>query len=216
MFKPSVHSAISVARGRMWIGLYNSYDPVRFHEAHRRALARAGPIAVAYDANLCTFGFPYGLKDVSTPLEIVEWVAGTTSIGESGAYLVDLAKEGRFHVFDFPKKGFPPQLGTIVVTTNHPLQKKAITAEGVQETFIVVKGGYSPDTVRVASGRPVKLTFNRQESDPCSELVVLDAFGVSAELPQGSNVSVEFTPTEAGSYEFTCGMGMLRGRVVAS
>ena len=92
----------------------------------------------------------------------------------------------------------------------------AITAEGVQETFIVVKGGYSPDTVRVASGRPVKLTFNRQESDPCSELVVLDAFGVSAELPQGSNVSVEFTPTEAGSYEFTCGMGMLRGRVVAS
>ena len=140
MFKPSVHSAVSVARGRMWIGLYNSYDPVRFHEAHRRALARAGPIAVAYDANLCTFGFPYGLKDVSTPLEIVEWVAGTTSIGESGAYLVDLAKEGRFHVFDFPKKGFPPQLGTIVVTTNHPLQKKAITAEGVAD---LLRGGDS-------------------------------------------------------------------------
>jgi len=115
----------------MWIGLYNSYDPVRFHEAHRRALARAGPLALAYDANLCTFGFPYGVKDVSTPLEIVEWVAGTTSIGESGAYLVRLAREGRFDVFDFPRKGFPPQLGAIVVTTDHPEPKKATTAKGV-------------------------------------------------------------------------------------
>jgi len=115
----------------MWIGLYNSYDPVKFHEAHRRSLARAGPIALAYEANLATFGFPYGVKDVDTPMEIVTWVAGTTSIGESGAFLVQLAKEGRFHVFDFPRRGFPPQLGTIVVTTNHLEPGKAITAKGV-------------------------------------------------------------------------------------
>ena len=120
----------------MWIGLYNSYDPVRFHEAHRRALARAGPIALAYDANLCTFGFPYGVKEVKTPLEIVEWVAGTTSIGDDGRHLVALAKQGRFHVFDFPKKGFPPQLGTIAVTTNHPEPRKAITAKGVADLLI--------------------------------------------------------------------------------
>jgi plastocyanin domain-containing protein len=91
-----------------------------------------------------------------------------------------------------------------------------ITSDGAQEAFIVVKDGYSPDTIRVTSGQPVRLVFNRQESDPCSERVVLDAFGVSAELPQGSNVPVVFTPTEAGSYEFACQMGMLRGRVVAS
>jgi len=91
----------------------------------------------------------------------------------------------------------------------------AVTSAGVQEAFIVVKGGYSPETIRVTAGRPVRLVFNRQESDPCSERVILDAFGVSAELPQGSNVPVEFTPTEAGSYEFACQMGMLRGKVVA-
>ncbi len=91
----------------------------------------------------------------------------------------------------------------------------AVTSAGVQEAFIVVKGGYSPETIRVTAGKPVRLVFNRQESDPCSERVILDAFGVSAELPQGSNVPVEFTPTEAGSYEFACQMGMLRGKVVA-
>jgi plastocyanin domain-containing protein len=92
----------------------------------------------------------------------------------------------------------------------------AVTADGVQEAFIVVKGGYSPDTIRVAAGAPVRLVFNRQEADPCSERVVLDAFGLSAELLQGSNVPIEFTPHEAGSYEFACQMGMLHGKVVVS
>ena len=111
----------------MTIGLYNSYDPIKFHEAHRRALARAGPVSLAFDANLATFGFPYQ-KDLDTPLDVVEWVAGTTSIGEGGKYLRELAASGRFQCFDFPTKGFPPQLGEVVVTTNRPDPKKATTA----------------------------------------------------------------------------------------
>ena len=89
-------------------------------------------------------------------------------------------------------------------------------AGGAQEAFIVVKGGYSPDTIRVEAGKPVKLVFNRQEADPCSEKVVFDAFGVSVDLPQGESIPVEFTPDEPGEYEFACQMGMLRGKVVAS
>ena len=113
--------------GRMTLGLYNSYDPVKFHEAHRRALARAGPVALAFEANLATFGFPYA-PDLDTPMEIVDWVAGTTSIGEGGRYLKELAAGGRFSTFEFPRKGFPPQLGEVVVTTNRPDPKKATTA----------------------------------------------------------------------------------------
>jgi hypothetical protein len=111
----------------MTIGLYNSYDRLKFHEAHRRALARAGPVALAFDANLATFGFPYA-RDLVTPLEIVEWVAGTTSIGEGGRYLKDLAGAGRFAAFDFPRAGFPPQLGEVVITTNRPEARRARTA----------------------------------------------------------------------------------------
>src|SRR2546428_6947641 len=118
----------SVPQGRMTVGLCNSYVPVKFAEAHRRALARAGPIALAFDANLATFGFPYD-KDLRTPLEIVRWISGTTSIGESGKYLVELAEAGRFQTFDFPKKGFPPQLGDIVVTTNRPDSQRAAGAK---------------------------------------------------------------------------------------
>lgn len=125
--------------GRMTIGLYNSYDPVKFHEAHRRALARAGPVALAFDANLATFGFPYA-PDRDTPMQIVEWVAGTTSIGEGGKYLMELAAAGRFQAFDFPRRGFPPQLGEVVVTTNRPEPKKAT---GARQLADLLRGGTS-------------------------------------------------------------------------
>jgi plastocyanin domain-containing protein len=90
----------------------------------------------------------------------------------------------------------------------------AALAGGVQEAFVVVQGGYSPDTIRVKAGTPVRLMFNRKEADPCSEKVVLDAFGVSADLPEGEIVPVEFVPEKPGEYEFACQMWMLRGRIV--
>ena len=116
-----------MTRGRMTIGLYNSYDPARFAEAHRRAIARAAPVALAFDANLATFGFPFE-KDLRTPEAVAAWVSGTTSIGEAGTYLRELAHGGRFLTFEFPKRGFPPQLGEPIVTTNRPDAKKATTA----------------------------------------------------------------------------------------
>lgn len=89
-----------------------------------------------------------------------------------------------------------------------------IATSGFQEAMILVKGGYSPDTLVVRAGKPVRLNFRREESSTCSEMVVFADFGKSAHLPEGRLVSVEFLPKEPGSYEFTCQMGMLRGRLV--
>ena len=121
------------------MGLYNSYDPIKFREAHRRVLARAGPLALAFDCNLATFGFPYD-KDLGTPVEIAQWVSTTTSIGDAGAYLIDLAAKGRFSCFEFPKKGFPPQLGEVVVTTRKPSQTSSASAQDIRS---MVKSGRS-------------------------------------------------------------------------
>lgn len=92
--------------------------------------------------------------------------------------------------------------------------RAALTSSGYQEAMILVKGGYTPDTVVVDHGRPVRLLFRREETSPCSEQVVLDAFGKSARLPEGKPVAVELMPTEPGEYPFTCQMGMLRGTLV--
>jgi len=86
---------------------------------------------------------------------------------------------------------------------------------GVQEATVTVRGGYAPATVRARAGRPVRLTFDRQEDAGCSEEVVFADFGVRRYLPAHQRTVVEVTPPAPGTYEFTCGMGMLRGRLVA-
>lgn len=90
-----------------------------------------------------------------------------------------------------------------------------VGASGAQEAVVVVKGGYSPDRIVVTAGKPVRLTFNRQESATCSEKVVFDDFGVIRDLPEGENVTIELTPPEPGEYGFQCQMGMLHGTLVA-
>ena len=87
-------------------------------------------------------------------------------------------------------------------------------AGGVQEVQIAVKGGYAPATIRLRAGQPARLVFDRQETNSCSEEVVLGDFGIRRFLPAFEETVIEFTPERAGTYEFTCGMGMLRGRIV--
>jgi plastocyanin domain-containing protein len=90
----------------------------------------------------------------------------------------------------------------------------AAATGGVQEVTIGVQGGYEPARVRVKRGVPVRLVFDRQESSGCSEEVVIPEFGIRRFLPAFKKTSVELTPDKAGSYDFTCGMGMLRGRLI--
>jgi len=86
-------------------------------------------------------------------------------------------------------------------------------AGGVQEVRVVVEGGYQPADIRVSAGTPVRLLFDRRETSPCSEEVVLSDFGIKRFLPTGQTTAVEFVPTKPGRFEFTCGMSMLRGRI---
>ncbi len=89
-----------------------------------------------------------------------------------------------------------------------------LASSGYQEAMVLVKGGYTPDVIIVRHGRPVRLNFRREESSACSEMVVFGDFGKSAKLPTGETVSVELLPETPGEYEFTCQMGMLRGKLV--
>ena len=91
----------------------------------------------------------------------------------------------------------------------------AVDVAGRREIAILVRGGYSPSTIRAVAGEPVRLVFDRQENSSCSEEVVFPDFGVRRFLPEHQKTTVEITPPRAGTYEFTCGMGMLHGRVIA-
>jgi len=93
-----------------------------------------------------------------------------------------------------------------------PVAAKA--AGGVQEIPIVVKGGYTPDTILVQAGKPVRLLFYRDETADCSERVVFEGLGIDQALPAFQTTAVEFTPADEGEYPFRCGMNMLKGLLV--
>ncbi len=95
-----------------------------------------------------------------------------------------------------------------------PVAATAAPTGGPQEVVVAVRGGYEPGSIRVRAGQPVRLVFDRQEDASCSEEVVFPDFGVRKFLPPFARTPVEFTPDKPGTYEFTCGMSMLRGRLV--
>lgn len=94
-----------------------------------------------------------------------------------------------------------------------PAVAAQVTGSGTQEVEIVVKGGYSPDHVSVMRGKPVRLRFRREESGECTDRVVIPEFHISQPLPAYATTPVEFTPADTGDFEFSCGMGMIHGKI---
>jgi P-type Cu+ transporter len=95
--------------------------------------------------------------------------------------------------------------------------KKAHSADvvgNVQEVTVTVKGGYSPDLVRVRQGVPLRIVFNRQESGECTSRVVFPDFGLNRSLPAYAQTTVELMPDQAGEFGFACGMNMVHGKLI--
>lgn len=97
-------------------------------------------------------------------------------------------------------------------------KKKAVVSangkEGIQEIEIEVIGGYMPSVISLMKDRPTKLIFHRRETSSCSEEVVLPDFKIRKKLPAFQKTIIEFTPDKSGEFEFSCGMGMLHGKVI--
>lgn len=102
--------------------------------------------------------------------------------------------------------------GTSAADSTH---SNASPADGIPVVSIEVKGGYAPGTIRTKAGQPVRLVFDRQETSSCSEEVVFPDFGIKRFLPAFKQTTIEVTPPKPGRYEFTCGMSMLRGTLIA-
>ena len=65
------------------------------------------------------------------------------------------------------------------------------TSSGVQQIDITVKGGYSPDVIEVERGKPVQLSFYRDEENSCSEELLMLDFSIRRDLPAFQTTLVE-------------------------
>jgi uncharacterized protein len=110
------------------LGIMNMYDPRTMREPARRAIARAGALAAAFESNLALFAFPMPAS-VKTPEQLAQWSGEKTTIGQDAEYFQRIAREGRVALFPAPKAGFPPQLGTPIATTSIPRMGKTVKAD---------------------------------------------------------------------------------------
>lgn len=100
------------------------------------------------------------------------------------------------------------------VASREPAAVASTSAGGAQEITIEVEGGYSPSAVRVRRDMPVRLVFDRKETSSCSEELVIGSLGVRRFLTPFQKTAVDLPPLSPGTYDFTCGMGMLHGKLV--
>jgi len=84
----------------------------------------------------------------------------------------------------------------------------------LQQVRVTVRGGYSPDLVRVRQGVPLRIVFDRQESGECTSRVVFPDFAVSRPLPAFAQTAVQLVPDRPGEFGFACGMNMVHGTLV--
>ena len=82
--------------------------------------------------------------------------------------------------------------------------------------IIVEDGVYTPAKIEVPKGRPITLRFIRKDPSPCAEKVLFTDFDISADLEIGEPQEITITPDKSDEYEFTCQMGMYRGRLIVN
>jgi len=94
------------------------------------------------------------------------------------------------------------------------LMKKETVVAVTDSVDILVKGGYSPNTISIPKGKTTTLNFHRTDPSSCLEEVVLPDFKVRKFLPLNTNVAISVTPKESGEYEIVCGMNMFHGKII--
>ena len=91
----------------------------------------------------------------------------------------------------------------------------ATMGDGVQTIETSLSGGYTPITVTV--GTPVKWTISatKKTLTSCNRTIEIPEFDIEKTLSAGDNV-IEFTPTKAGTFTYTCWMGMIRSTITVT
>jgi len=119
---------------------------------------------------------------------------------------------GAYVAFSAPQQGNP---GTAV---NGNGSGPGVGGSGAaQDIYIraLSNGAYDKQEITVKAGVPLRLHFTADPDAGCGRQLVIYGLNVKALSRSGEEDVVEFTPTQAGTFEYNCGMRMWQpGRLV--
>ena len=89
----------------------------------------------------------------------------------------------------------------------------AVEKNGVQYVSSTLESGQYPD-ITVKAGEPVEWTITASEKNinGCNYKILLQDFNQEHTFESGKNV-IKFTPEKAGTYTYSCWMGMITGKI---
>ena len=100
---------------------------------------------------------------------------------------------------------------------NNTPQPQAQPASQASQTVTmnVTASGFEPSVFTVKQGVPVKWVINGENVTGCTSTIIVPSYGITKNLKLGENV-VQFTPQSKGTINFSCGMGMVRGKFIVN
>jgi|SRR3989344_9176022 len=101
--------------------------------------------------------------------------------------------------------------GQFVNNGNNQIQQPS------SDVYIKALAGFSydPMQVTVKKGVPVKIHFTAEQNVGCGRQLVIYGTNVNVVSKNGEEQTVEFTPQKEGTFEYSCGMRMMKpGKLV--
>ena len=81
-------------------------------------------------------------------------------------------------------------------------------------TVKITERGFEPVSLNLLRGVQARITFLRTTDQTCAKEIVLRDFGIRRDLPLNQPVVVTLAPNKKGEFDFTCGMNMMRGKLI--
>jgi uncharacterized protein len=104
-----------------------------------------------------------------------------------------------------------PSSSSVVTNSN-----ASVINNGEQIISMDVDGsGYHPNSFVLRKGVPVKWEINVTQLTSCNSELIASNYNIDLKLKSGLN-SITFTPDKVGTFQFTCGMGMLHGSFIVT
>ena len=136
----------------------------------------------------------------------------THTLAKGAAVLVILALVGMYFG-NFNAPSITPT-GMVVkqAASSTPLQASG----DIQEvTLSWGKLNYNPEVIEVEKGKPVRIIADTARLQGCFRSFQIPELGVSKSFTETDN-ALEFTPEKAGTFTFSCSMGMGNGKLVVA
>ncbi|MDR1967027.1 MAG: sulfite exporter TauE/SafE family protein [Synergistaceae bacterium] len=207
-------------RGPLYVGLLNGLMPCGPLQAMQLYALSTGS---ALQGAASMLAFSMGTAPLMFGLGAFSSIIGkkfTGRVMKAGAMVVIVMGVAMFSngmaLSDFSEASVPAFAGGLTTARGAAPggAAPAIAVPGAVQEIVTDLKGYGYPSITVKVGSPVKWNLRAAQGtiNGCNNALVIPAFGIEKRLSVGDNV-IEFTPTKAGTYRYSCWMGMIRGRI---